>query len=267
MKTALITGACGGIGSIVAKDLSSKGYRLVLVDINETENTALADSLPDATPITLDLTDRGALERFLQSLPDYQPDVAFVNAGAVVLGHVIDQPVEKIDWLLDVNLRSAIMLNRACAQLMTQRGSGHIINTVSLGAMVPLSDSAVYSATKAGLRSFLTALRSELKGTGVHVSGIYPGAVDTPMLRYEARNGGNALNFISTPQTPDDVLRAFNRLLKRPKLETYVPYSDSILSRVLVVFPFLLDNVFPLLERLGQAGRKKYLKYLEKRGL
>lgn len=266
-KIALITGACGGIGSVVAKDLARQGYRLILADIDDTKNSALAQSLPDATAISLNLADRDALNTFCESLGQYDLDIAFINAGVAHIGPVANQPVDNIDGQLDINLRSAILLNRACAQVMKQRGKGHIINTVSLGAMVPLSDCAVYSATKAGLRVFLTALRSELKGTGVNVSGIYPGAVDTPMLRYEARNNGNVLNFLSTPQTPEDVLRAFNRLLKQPKLEVYVPYSDSILARGVAVFPGLLDSVFPLFERIGKAGRKKYLTSLEQRGL
>lgn len=266
-KMALITGSCGGIGSTVAKDLAAKGYQLILVDMNEEANNALAASLPNAKAVTLDLTDRVALSNFCESLNQYTLDIAFINAGVAFVSNVVDQPVDKIDLQLEVNLRSAIMLNRACANLMQQNGAGHIINTVSLGAMVPLSDTAVYSATKAGLRVFLTALRSELKGTGVKVSGIYPAAVDTPMLHYEARNGGNVLNYLSTPQTPEDVLRAFNSLLNKPKLEIYVPYSDSILARIVTVFPSLLDKVFPLFERLGKAGHKKYLASLDKRGL
>lgn len=267
MKTALITGSCGGIGATVAADLAGKGYRLILVDINHTENDKLAESLPHATAITLDLTDRNALDHFCESLAQYPLDIAFINAGIVYPSPVINQPIEKIDLQLEINLRSAIVLNRACAQVMKAQGTGHIINTVSLGAMVPLSDAAIYSATKAGLRSFLTALRSELKGTGVAVSGIYPSAVDTPMLRYEARNGGNVLNFINTPKTPEDVLKAFNSLLKSPKLEVYVPYGDSILARLVTVFPSLLDKAFPLFEKLGKAGHKKYLASIEKRGL
>lgn len=266
-KKALITGSCGGIGSTIAKDLAKKNWQLLLVDINETENIALAKSLPNATAITLDLSDRAALTEFCHSLKNQQLDLAFINAGVTHISEVVDQPLEKIDLQIDVNLRSAIVLNRACAQLMQQRGSGHIINTVSLGAMVPLSSCAVYSATKAGLRVFLTALRSELKNSGVKISGIYPGAVDTPMLRYEARNNGNALNFLNTPQNPEDVLRAFNHLLKKPKLEIYVPYRDSILSRLLTVFPSLLDKAFPLFQKVGEAGRKTYLSSLEKRGL
>lgn len=266
-KTALITGASGGIGSVVAKDLAKKGYQLILVDVNETENTVLANSLPNATAITLNLIDRNALAKFCDSLNQYSLDIAFINAGAIDTCAVIDQSVEKIDLQLEVNLRSAIVLNRTCAQIMKKQGFGHIINTVSLSAMVPLSDLAVYSATKAGLRVFLTALRSELKGTGVQVSGIYPAGVDTPMLRYEARRGGNVLNFLNTPKTPEDVLKGFNSLLKKPRLEVYVPYRDSIPSRLVTLYPSVLDKVLPVLESIGKAGRKKYLASLEKRGL
>lgn len=267
MKTALITGACGGIGSVVAKDLASKGYQLLLVDINETDNTALAQSLPHARSICLDLSNKNSLDAFCQSLQNQTLDIAFINAGLIKLGSVTEQSVEHIDLQLDVNLRSAIILNRACAQVMAKQGSGHIINTVSLGAMVALQNASIYSATKAGLRAFLSALHAELKNTGVHVSGIYPGAVDTPLLRYEARNGGNVLNFINTPQTPNDILRAFNKLLKKPKLEIYVPYSDSLLARLVTLHPALLNKVFPLFEKLGKRGLKKYLARLKAQGL
>lgn len=267
MKTALITGACGGIGSVVAKDLASKGYQLLLVDIDQAKNTALAQSLPNARAIHLDLSHRADLNAFCDTLKNHTLDIAFINAGLIQLGAVVTQSLDQIDAQLDVNLRSAILLNRACAQVMAEQGTGHIINTVSLGAMVALKNSAIYSTTKAGLRAFLCALHAEHKNTGVHISGIYPGAVDTPLLRYEARNGGNVLNFINTPQTPNDILRAFNALLKKPKLEIYVPYSDSLLARLVTLHPALLDKVFPLFEKLGKRGLKKYLASLKARGL
>lgn len=314
-KTALVTGACGGIGKVVAADLAKQGYQLLLVDMNADANQALADELQPANTsakhqcITLDLTNRTALNQFCQTLQDIDLQLAFINAGVVHTGSVLEQTEAQIDQQLEVNLRSAIMINRACAQTMlahnlnmnatdmnvadstnaanansaasivntantastknTKQTHRHIINTVSLAAMVPLKNTATYSATKAGLRSFLIALQAELAaaGSSIAVSGIYPAAVDTPMLHYEARNGGNVLNFLSTPQTPQDVLRAFNKIQKTHALEIYVPYSDSILGRLVCIFPNTLHRFSGLLEKQGKKGQKKYLESLKRRNL
>jgi short-subunit dehydrogenase len=147
---------------------------------------------------------------------------------------------------------------------MLQRGSGHIVNTVSMGGITPLKGGAAYVASKFGLRGFLSALYSELKPLGIKVSGIYPSGVDTAMLRYEATHGGSLLNFVSTPQTSADVLKAFNRALSGGKLEVYVPYSDSLLARAIALFPSLLDRLYPVLEWFGRRGLSKYLKSIEK---
>jgi len=69
-----------------------------------------------------------------------------------------------------------------------------------MGGILALPTSATYSAAKAGLRAFFAALNAELHSSGVHVSGIYPSAVDTPMLRHEATDGGSPLNFVGTVQ-------------------------------------------------------------------
>lgn len=299
-KTALVTGACGGIGKVVAADLAKQGYQLLLVDMNADANQALADELQRINTsakhqcITLDLTNRAALSQFCQTLQGIDLQLAFINAGVVHTGSVLEQTEAQIDQQLEVNLRGAIMLNRACAQTMlahnmsvdnmdvadaahanrastasTKRIHRHIINTVSMAAMVPLKNTATYSATKAGLRSFLIALQAELAAasSSISVSGIYPAAVDTPMLHYEARNGGNVLNFLSTPQTPQDVLRAFNKIQKTHALEIYVPYSDSILARLVCIFPHTLHRFSGLLEKQGKKGQKKYLESLKRRNL
>lgn len=264
-KTALITGAAGDIGADVARRFDALGYRLILVDINEKALTGLAHECHDALVVPLNLANREALATWVKELNQTYGhiDVAFINAGIVHVGNIIDLSEEQIDLQLEINLRSAIHLIRGCAKNMNIYGSGHIISTISMGGIVSLKGSATYSASKFGLRGFMTGIRDELKPLGIEVSGIFPSGVDTQMLRYEAQNGGSPLNFINTPQTVEKIGKTVIKALSTRKLEYYVPYSDSLSGRIISCFPWLIRHLYPLLERLGERGREKYLQFLK----
>lgn len=183
-KVALITGAVGGIGKETTKLLHQEGYDLWLLDINEEGLKAMQQNYPDARISVCDLNkDKEVANLFQEVAANDDLFLAFINAGVITSGDVIDLPLEKIDLQLQVNLRSAIHLNHACGKKLKERREGHIINTVSMGGILGLRGSATYSATKFGLRGFLMGFHSEMKPYGVHVSGIYPSGVDS--LCYE----------------------------------------------------------------------------------
>lgn len=260
-KTALVTGAAGDIGFEVAKRLHRRGYDLILTDVNQDGLARVAAELPGSRQIAVDLTNRAALSALTADIRSGSTalDVAFINAGVIVPGDVLALSEEQIDLQLEVNLRSALMLIKACAHAMSAKGSGHIVSTVSIGGILALKGSATYAASKFGLRGFMNSLRDELTTTGVFVSGLYPAGVDTRMLRHEALNDGSPLNFINTPQTVTAVADAFERVLRSRKLETYVPFMDGLSARLLAFFPGSIRLLYPLLEWLGERGRKKYL--------
>lgn len=112
-----------------------------------------------------------------------------------------------------------------------------MVATVSLGGIISLKDSAIYSASKFGLRGFLAGFHQEMAAHGVKVSGVYPAAVDTPMLHHEALNGGSVLNFIDKVMTPEAVAAATLRAIDTGRLEAYVPWSASLLARFFGTFP------------------------------
>ncbi len=266
-QRALVTGAAGGIGEDAARRLSRRGYELILVDVDRSGLERLAEDLPGTQIHEVDLSDRSQVSRLLGSIRgSFGPiDVALINAGVITVGEVLDLDELHLDWQLEVNLRSAMQLIKACAHVMADQGSGHILATVSMGGIVALKGSASYSASKFGLRGFLTAIREELKPKGVAVSGIYPSGVDTRMLRHEAENGGSPLNFVSMPQTIESVGRAFERALDNRHLETYVPYRDSISARLVSCFPWMIHHLYPLMAQLGERGRRQFLNSYQQR--
>ena len=120
--------------------------------------------------------------------------------------------------------------------------------------------SAAYSASKFGLRGFLASVRLELAGQGVQVNAVLPGAVDTPMLRYEATHGGSVLNFLNkSVLSVDHVAEAALHALDGDKAEVYVPYADGVLGRVAGSLPWILPHLLPWFEAEGRKGQARFL--------
>ncbi|TGL28478.1 SDR family NAD(P)-dependent oxidoreductase [Leptospira koniambonensis] len=263
MKTALVTGAGGGIGEAIAIRLDKAGYQLVLCDIKKERMESVSSRLSRKPElIACDLTKQEEVESMVSILNSRFSDLEVLvnNAGYAKEGPFLDQNISEIDRHTGINLLGPIRLIHAVVPMMLRKGSGSVVNIVSIGGIIALADSALYSATKFGLRGFLTAIHEELKGTGVKISGIYPAAVDTPMLLHEALNGGTVLNWLNAVKSPDDVASAVLRGIRTGKLEIYVPYGDGLSSRLAALFPWLVGKLSPVLKWLGEKGRRRWLR-------
>lgn len=261
MKKALITGGGGAIAAEIAKRLDARGYSLILADINEVRMAEVAATLSrPALCLHADLSTSAGVSELCATIERDHPDLALLvnNAGYVEPGDVADLEPQVLDRHIAINLIAPMQLARTAARLMRARGIGDILSIVSMGGIIALKGSASYAASKFGLRGFLTSLRSELKEHGVRVMGIFPSGVDTPMLRYEATHNGSALNFVGKVFTAAEVADACMGALDSGKLETYVPYSDSITSRLAGAFPWVIDKFLPMFEKSGEKGRAKF---------
>ena len=161
--------------------------------------------------------------------------------------------------MIDINFTSALIVTQKALAIMKEQGFGHIINIGSLGGIVPMPYSAVYSATKFALRGFSFSIAEELKGTGVNVSLLTPGSVVTKMLDYEAQVDNSAMSFVSKPISPIEVADAVLKLIQKPKVELIIPRSQSLGSKLLVFSPKVFSIAYKLLHRLGLSGKQKYL--------
>ncbi len=209
----LLTGATGGIGQAIARALDAQSARVLLTARRADELERIAAEL-GGRPVALpaDLTyDASALADRAGAV-----DVLVANAALPASGPVDDFTPEQIDRALDVNLRAPIQLTRALLPGMVERGQGQIVFVSSLSGKVASVGSALYSATKFGLRGFASGLREDLHGTGVGVTVVFPGFVsDAGML---ADSGVRLPRWVGT-RTADQVAEAVVRGIERDRAE------------------------------------------------
>ncbi|MGI8731213.1 MAG: SDR family NAD(P)-dependent oxidoreductase [Solirubrobacteraceae bacterium] len=215
-RSALVTGASGGLGQAIARRLAAAGARLVLSGRRADVLESLAAEL-GAEVAPADLADADAVRALTRAHGEV--DILVANAGLPASGRLDSFTEEQIDRALLVNLRAPMMLAHALAPAMTARGSGHIVLMSSLSGKAPAAGSSVYSATKFGLRGFAGALRAELHSSGVGVSAIFPGFIrDAGMFE----DAGVTLPRGTGTKTPEQVARATLRAIERDRGETDV---------------------------------------------
>ena len=173
-RRVLLTGATGGIGHAIARELSARGAELVLTGRRTDVLEPLAAEL-GAQALAVDLSDRADVERLIADAG--RIDVLVANAALPGSGPLFDYAIEEIDRALEVNLRAPMVLARVLGEGMTERRDGHLVFISSLAGKVVPTGSSVYSATKAGLRAFAQGLRQDLRGSGVGVSCVFPGFI------------------------------------------------------------------------------------------
>ena len=188
-KTALVTGASGGIGAACAETLARQGYT-VIAHANRGMDavTALADRLNaegcDVHPVQCDLSDSAAVSALCEGLLRlyHRVDALVLNAGVSYTGLLCDMTDSEWHSVMDVNLSSMFYLCRALAPEMVSSRSGSIVTVSSIWGQVGASCEVAYSASKAAVIGFTRALAKELGPSGVRVNCIAPGVIDTRMM-------------------------------------------------------------------------------------
>ncbi len=187
-RTVVITGASSGIGAALARLYGRPGVTLGLVGRDAARLDAVGSELRTVGATVheglFDLRDRSALATYLTDLQSLQPvELLIVNAG-ILDGRRADGALEDCEAarrVIDINLLGAIDTVHAVLPQMVSRSSGHIVLVSSLAALSPVADAPAYSASKAGLLAYGKALRASLAGTGVCVSVVCPGYVESAM--------------------------------------------------------------------------------------
>ena len=205
MKTALVTGATSGIGAATARRFVAGGWRVVGTGRRRERLDALAAELGEAfAPLAFDMRDDDARDAAVAALT---PDLLVNNAG-LALGTAPAQSASLDQWrtMIDTNVVAIVALtHRLLPGLIERRGA--IVNLSSVAANYPYPGGNVYGGTKAFVRQFTLGLRSDLHGTGVRVTSIEPGMVETEFtaVRTGSQAASDKLYGGANPMTAQDI--------------------------------------------------------------
>ncbi|WP_425228804.1 SDR family NAD(P)-dependent oxidoreductase [Sphingomonas sp.] len=209
MKTAFITGVTAGIGAAAARRFVAGGWRVVGTGRRRERLDALAQELGDSfRPLAFDMRDERAREAAVVGLPqNWSPDLLVNNAG-LALGTAPAQTADLNQWrtMIDTNVVAVVALTHRLLPGLIER-KGAIVNLSSVAATYPYAGGNVYGGTKAFVRQFSLGLRSDLHGTGVRVTSIEPGMVETEFttVRTGSQDASDTLYAGADPMTAEDI--------------------------------------------------------------
>lgn len=228
---AIITGASSGIGERTAITLAKNGYCVVIAARRMDRLEEVADKIRniggEVLPVQLDLSHVDQIRNLVDRTKNIfgQIDVLINNAGSARHLWLDEQSIdEDIQTQLQVNLIGMIQLTRLVIPDMVAAGSGQIIHISSIASWVGIPTYSIYNASKFGSRGFMTSLRRELKGTGVTISEIFPGAVDTefgqdPDVNWKTTTVTPKFALLSPQSVADQVLV----MIKKKRTRSVIP--------------------------------------------
>jgi short-subunit dehydrogenase len=248
-RTALLTGATGGLGRAIATALAERGAVLVLSSRKPEALEQLASELPgkDHRVIPCDLAEPGAAEQLAAAADEI--DVLVANAGLPATGRLPQFSAEEMVRALRVNLEAPMLLARALEPGMVERGSGHMVFISSLSGKSATPLSSVYNATKFGLRGFALGLRADLDPVGIGVSLVSPGTIrDAGMY---ADSGADPIPGLGTG-SPAQVAKAVLGAIDKNRVEvTVAPIQQRLLAHFALANPAIAVKIAS-----GGAGQK-----------
>ncbi|WP_084724825.1 SDR family NAD(P)-dependent oxidoreductase [Streptacidiphilus melanogenes] len=222
-RVGLVTGASSGIGAAVAERLAVQGgWRLVLNGRDRTRLDRVARRT-GGLALPADLTAPGAPEALVTAATVAAQDrigLLVAAAGVGWAGPLSTMPADAVDRLLTVDLRVTVQLVRLLLPPMLASKDGHIVLIGSVAGSLGVRNEAVYSAAKGALGVFADALRQEVRGSGVRITHVVPGVVDTPFFE---RRGVPYARSRPRPIPPDRVADAICRAVAVGREQVYVP--------------------------------------------
>ncbi|HBC8091881.1 TPA: SDR family oxidoreductase [Staphylococcus aureus] len=182
-KIAVVTGAGSGIGEAIATLLHEEGAKVVLAGRNKDKLQNVANQLAQDSVkvVPTDVTKKEEVDELIKIAQQTfgSLDIVINSAGQMLSSKITDYQVDEWDSMIDVNIKGTLYTAQAALPTMLEQSSGHLINIASISGFEVTKSSTIYSATKAAVHTITQGLEKELAKTGVKVTSISPGMVDT----------------------------------------------------------------------------------------
>lgn len=194
-KTAIVTGASSGIGARIAKELAKEGVNVVLAARHLEKLSKIESEIKElgkgkVLVIQTDVTNKQQVNQLVKKAEEAfnHVDILVNNAGQMLSSMIRSGKVEEWEEMIDVNIKGMLYGIHYVLPSMLERSTGHIINIASVSGFEVTKVSTVYSATKFAVRAISAGLEKELAKTGVRVTNISPGMVDTSLTNESSWN-------------------------------------------------------------------------------
>ncbi|HDC5412929.1 TPA: SDR family oxidoreductase [Staphylococcus aureus] len=213
-KVAVVTGAGSGIGEAIATLLHEEGAKVVLAGRNKEklQNVANQLSQDSVKVVPTDVTNKEEVDELIKIAQQTFGglDIVINSAGQMLSSKITDYQVDEWDSMIDVNIKGTLYTAQAALPTMLEQSSGHLINIASISGCEVTKSSTIYSATKAAVHTITQGLEKELAKTGVKVTSISPGMVDTAITAAYNPTDRKKLE-------PQDIAEAVLYALTQPK--------------------------------------------------
>lgn len=258
MSYALITGASSGIGRCYAIEMARRGYNIVAVSNQPQQLDEVAQEITTSygvkvTTIDIDLASEGAAKSIFDTCNEsgYEIDVLICNAGMLLFSTLTRTAPESLNTIITLHCTTTTLLCRHFGEQMKCRRKGHILIMSSSTAWLPYPTISHYSATKAYLKSFASALWYELHSYGVGVTAVFPGAVNTPFYKLSDKSRKLFLK-LGVMMTPEDIARRGVRAMLRRRRRL----TPGLFTKIVVAICSILPaRLFELVLHIGPIKR------------
>jgi NAD(P)-dependent dehydrogenase (short-subunit alcohol dehydrogenase family) len=268
MRTAVVTGAGSGLGRAIATELSGRGYRVHLTDLDpETAAQAAAELGVGAESSALDVRDETACRLLADRVAgEGALDLWVNNAGVFFSGPPWEQSAEVRRLMLDVNFTGLMNGTVAALGPMRAAGRGHVVNIVSLAGLVPAPGEVAYSATKHAALAFTLGTLFDLHRAGergIELSAVCPDGIWTPMLEDKLDDVESAGSFSSRLLRAEEVASEVGKLSERPRPLLIIPRWRGPELRLVALFPRLAIRLLPFLMWDARRRQRRYKKRIQ----
>ena len=234
-KTAIVTGAAGGVGKATAAALAREGVKVALADLDQDAVDKAANDIgAGAIGLALDVSDLDAYTRYIDEVErQLGPlDILCNVAGIMPIGRFEEESANTTARLIDVNLHAVIHSTKEAARRMKARRSGHIVNVASGAGWIAGGGGATYCASKFGVVGYSEAVSLELRGTDVEISVVGPAVIKTDLSAgLKDVRGVRAV-------APEEVADAIVEGLKSPRFAIFVPKAIGVMALGCSVLPY-----------------------------